>query len=420
MAALSDDALRALVRSDPDAGWRAFIDQYTPLLIGLIRRAGVTDRDETMEVYVLICERLSERRYERLKAQDGARGSIGGWLAVVARHSTVDWIRSKKGRRRLFRAVENLSPFDRRVFELYYWDERAPSEIAELQRSDLPSVLDALERVQAVLSDRHRAELVSMAFRSKAPVPIDETDAAESVVDPRAARRRCRDRPAQIHRRIDQQRHRARDRRQRDAIAHRLDSRPSSIAARARCGVSHFTDLELRRWRDRGPGDDRERVIDHLASCGECAARYAAEIRNRPLQAEPAGDVESFVAAGRRFGRRRRWIGSLAAAAAVALIAVSIPLMMRRATTPTLHLRGSNIQTFASAKELAWGSGVAAVKYRVEIGSGAQVVRKIETTETRLPITPLPPGTYWWQVSALDAQGRAAVTSLRQTLTIPR
>ena len=184
MAALSDDALRALIRSDPDAGWRAFIDQYTPLLIGLIRRAGVTDRDETMEVYVLICERLSERRYERLKAQDGARGSIGGWLAVVARHAVVDWIRSRKGRRRIFQSVQKLSESDQRVFELYYWDERTPGEIAEMQRSDLPSVLDALDRVQAVLSDRHRAELLSLAFRSKAPVPIDETDAAETVADP--------------------------------------------------------------------------------------------------------------------------------------------------------------------------------------------------------------------------------------------
>lgn len=186
MAALSDDALRALVRSDPDAGWRAFIDQYTPLLIGLIRRAGVTDHDEVMEVYVLMCERLSERRFARLQSQDAARGSIGGWLAVLARHAVVDWIRSRKGRRRIFQSVRALSPFDQRVFELFYWDERTPSEIAELQRSELPSIFDALERIQAALSERHRAELMSLAFRSKGPVPIDDTDAAERVADPTA------------------------------------------------------------------------------------------------------------------------------------------------------------------------------------------------------------------------------------------
>jgi len=184
VAALDDDALRVLIRSDPDAGWRAFIDQYTPLIVGLIRRAGLDDRDEVMEVYVLICERLSERRFERLKSQDASRGSIGGWLAVLTRHAAVDWIRSRKGRRRLFRAVRNLSPFDQRIFEHYYWGERMPGEIAELERSDLASVFESLERIHNALSDRHRGELLSLAVRSKAPLALEDTDAAERVADP--------------------------------------------------------------------------------------------------------------------------------------------------------------------------------------------------------------------------------------------
>ena len=132
MTALSDDALRQLIRSNPDAGWRAFIDQYTPLLVGLLRRAGLDDRDEVMDVYVLICEQLSAEGCERLKSHDGARGSIGGWLAVVARNAVVDWIRSRKGRRRLFHAVKGLSRMDQRVFELYYWDERTLTEMSEI------------------------------------------------------------------------------------------------------------------------------------------------------------------------------------------------------------------------------------------------------------------------------------------------
>ena len=186
VAALDDNALRDLIRIDPDAGWRAFIDQYTPLIVGLIRKAGLTDRDETMEVYVLICERLSERRFERLRGQDAARGSIGGWLAVIARHAAVDWLRSRKGRRRIFQSVRSLEPFDQRAFELYYWDERSPAEIAGLLRRDLPDVFEALDRIQSALSARHRAELLSMAMRSKAPVALDETDAAETIADPRA------------------------------------------------------------------------------------------------------------------------------------------------------------------------------------------------------------------------------------------
>jgi DNA-directed RNA polymerase specialized sigma24 family protein len=192
LTAPSDDALRALLRSDPAAGWRAFIDHYTPLIIGLIRRAGLVDRDEVMEIYVLMCEQVSARNFERLRSQDAARGSIGGWLAVVARHTIVDWVRSRKGRRRLFQAVEDLPRADQRVFELYCWEERTPSEIAEVvaqetgERPDLAAVLDALERIQAVLSDRHRAELIAMAVRAKAPIPIDDTDVADRVPDRRS------------------------------------------------------------------------------------------------------------------------------------------------------------------------------------------------------------------------------------------
>ena len=190
MPALSDEELRALIRRDPERGWRAFIDQYTPLLVGLIRRAGVVDRDEQMEIYVLMCEQLSAGGYQRLKSQDAARGSLGGWLAVLIRHAIVDWVRSRKGRRRLFGVVEDLEPFDRFVFESFYWNGWSLSEIVELlpqqtgERTDLTSVMEAIQRVQSVLSDRHRAELLALAARSRAAVPIDETDAADRVVDP--------------------------------------------------------------------------------------------------------------------------------------------------------------------------------------------------------------------------------------------
>ena len=131
MTDLTDDVLRTLFLADPAAGWRAFIDQYTPLMIGLIRRAGLSDRDEVMDVYVYLCEQLSSRNFERLRQQDPSRGSIGGWLAVLTRHAVVDWIRSRKGRRRLFGIVKKLSPLDQRIFELYYWEDRTPTEIAE-------------------------------------------------------------------------------------------------------------------------------------------------------------------------------------------------------------------------------------------------------------------------------------------------
>jgi len=177
--------------------------------------------------------------------------------------------------------------------------------------------------------------------------------------------------------------------------------------------MTHFNDLELHRWRDSGPGADRERVVAHLAECGPCAARYAAAIRNRPLQAEPAKDAADFIAGSRR--RPPGWLAPLAAAAAVLVIAIAIPLSMRHREQP-LQLRGTTIQTFSNESELSWASGLTAAKYRVEISCGHQ----LETSQTSIAIPKLPPGNYTWTVTALDAQGKPLAVSAPRTLTIHR
>jgi len=182
-----------LFAEDADRGWRAFIEQYTPVLLGLIARAGIRDKDEAMEIYTLACERLAENDCARIRRRDPGQGSIAGWLAVVLRHVAIDWIRSRAGRRRIFAAVKHLAPFDQRVFELYYWQDRMPTEIAEMLKlpsgraAGLPAVLEALERVQQTLTDRQRGELVSLGMRSRAPVPLD-ADPGERAVDPPADR----------------------------------------------------------------------------------------------------------------------------------------------------------------------------------------------------------------------------------------
>jgi hypothetical protein len=52
---MDDHELRVLLVEDTRRGWRAFIDEYTPTLLGLIHRAGITERDEAMDVYVRAC-----------------------------------------------------------------------------------------------------------------------------------------------------------------------------------------------------------------------------------------------------------------------------------------------------------------------------------------------------------------------------
>jgi RNA polymerase sigma factor (sigma-70 family) len=188
---LSDDALHALLQADPERGWRAFVDQYTPVLLSLIARAGVADRDDAGDVYVLVCERLAAEGCRRLRRHDPRKGALAAWLTTVVRYVVVDWVRSRAGRRRLFRSIERLDAFDQRVFTLFYWEQRRPADIAEFLRVErsqpvaLADVLDALGRIQDAMTDRHRAELLALVARTRPAAAVEEMEAAGAA--PRAA-----------------------------------------------------------------------------------------------------------------------------------------------------------------------------------------------------------------------------------------
>jgi DNA-directed RNA polymerase specialized sigma24 family protein len=144
-----------------------------------------------MEVYVRACERLAENHCAALRRRDPLVGSLTGWLAVIVRRAAVDWVRSRIGRRRIFASVRELDRFHQRLFELFYWQGRRPTEVAELLQMEmthdvtLNRVFDALERIDQTLSARQRSELVSLAARSRAAVPL-EGDEDEPAVDPPA------------------------------------------------------------------------------------------------------------------------------------------------------------------------------------------------------------------------------------------
>ncbi len=186
----SDEQITRLLASDPERGWAAFIDAYTPALLALIERAGAVDRDEAMEVYTRVCARLSDDGYAALRRRDPAAGSLHGWLAVVVRGAAVDYVRSQIGRRRMFGSVAALDRRHQRVFELYYWDRRPLAEVTEVLRVEgredvtLDQVLEWLEVVDGVLTERHRAELLALVARTHAPVSLDDGDGPSPVPEP--------------------------------------------------------------------------------------------------------------------------------------------------------------------------------------------------------------------------------------------
>ena len=182
MSGLSDRELRERLIRDAGAGWRAFVDQYSPRLLQLIEQCGVRDRDDAMDLYVHVCERLAADDCARLRRHDPAKGALSSWLGTVVRRMLVDWVRSQRGRKRLFGSIKALSPVDQDVFDRYYWRRHSPSEMADLildqagRGIGLAAVFASLERIERALTERQRTDLMAMAARAGAAVALEDED----------------------------------------------------------------------------------------------------------------------------------------------------------------------------------------------------------------------------------------------------
>lgn len=116
--------------------------------------------------------------------------------------------------------------------------------------------------------------------------------------------------------------------------------------------MSHLADDELLRFLDHGWPDSRGPVLEHLAACESCSARYAEAIRTRPAGPGPTRfRPEEFAATGRRlypprrrgrFGLTVGWRPPRPALAAAALLAVALGgyLLLRPGPTSPVY-RGS-------------------------------------------------------------------------------
>ena len=94
--------LSELEQGDDDAAWRLFEPRYRRLIVATIRRL-VHDPDDIQDVYASACAALSADRSARLRrySKDSPSGaSPSTWLVIVVRNLTIDWIRSREGRRR--------------------------------------------------------------------------------------------------------------------------------------------------------------------------------------------------------------------------------------------------------------------------------------------------------------------------------
>ena len=157
------ELIERLQRRDPQALAELY-DRYGRLVYSLILRV-VRDRgiaeDLVQETFL--------RVWNRAQGLDAQRGSMGPWLLAVARNRAIDYLRSAGGRernalefeetdhpalytdmerdilssdsaRRVKTAVEKLSPNQRQVIELAYFEGLSQTEMAERMGQPLGTV----------------------------------------------------------------------------------------------------------------------------------------------------------------------------------------------------------------------------------------------------------------------------------------
>lgn len=83
-----------------EAAWRHLVNRHSRLIMSTVRALSA-DHDEAMDLYAFVLEGLRADNYGRLRsfAEQGA-GRFEPWLVVVTRRLSIDYRRSRYGRRR--------------------------------------------------------------------------------------------------------------------------------------------------------------------------------------------------------------------------------------------------------------------------------------------------------------------------------
>ena len=172
------DLARRLRDRDPKAMSELY-DRYGRLVYSLIFRVvrnTASAEDLTQETFLRI--------WNRAQAFDADRGSLGAWIVTIARNRAIDHIRSADGRhsartvelahaehpgnfakfedsalsldrsRRLKAAFEKLTPSQKTVIELAYYEGLSQTEMAERMKQPLGTVKTWVRAALKILRDQ--------------------------------------------------------------------------------------------------------------------------------------------------------------------------------------------------------------------------------------------------------------------------
>jgi len=183
----------ALRSQSPREGWVEFLNVYSPLLYQTCR-ANTSAEEDASDCYLYICEQLAKNNFRRLLKYDpDGRASFTTWLRVVARNICFDWHRKQRGRKRPFKALQNLSALEIEVYQHRFLGQSSLEEtLTDLEPRfpavDLAQLVTIEENLQRSLTSRQNWILSSRRSRSSPPVAVLGGDAeldAIDVADPR-------------------------------------------------------------------------------------------------------------------------------------------------------------------------------------------------------------------------------------------
>lgn len=169
--------------------WTEFLALYSDQIYKTARLT-TADQETAADCYLYICEQLSRNGFKRLlKFRPDGPAKFETWLAVVARNLCLDWLRSRFGRRRAFRSLERMTPFENEIFRLHVQRGLSLDEtLAQLKPRNPDATAEAVEaadaRIQRTLSSRQRWLLQQRsAERETVSIGVADEDGA-AAVDP--------------------------------------------------------------------------------------------------------------------------------------------------------------------------------------------------------------------------------------------
>jgi RNA polymerase sigma factor (sigma-70 family) len=184
------------LRSDQaETAWQWFLSSYAQFIYGTIKLFS-RDSDEQGDCFLFVCEKLAEKRYRRLlafKPDDKARFST--WLRAVVRNLCLDWLRSRNGRKQMFRSIASKGQVEREIFRCVFQNRLSLEQAwLELQASGVSISFSEFEehtiRIRSTLTDRQlwllstaNTKVSSIESEIEGTFPIDVPDPALSPED---------------------------------------------------------------------------------------------------------------------------------------------------------------------------------------------------------------------------------------------